>query len=292
MAMHTRRQKGSIVKWQKFAPLAVGGLFLCLISFYSMPAWHHYNGIDHVSPPTIAPEVSQGQQAALSSRKDLANSIPLITTATPTTAPTSGTTCSAEDRAYQDGIVKDTSIWRNKTLSYHYRGYGGPWIEDQFFTFWHNNSDGCPINGRFYLPIYHTLAYKTLSKEETPLIGDYLGTLDTSKKYFTILLTSKGMHILSYEPPADLDLMIFAAGGITTAAKTTNVPVPLLIKEQHMTNPRLPKTVTASFAGSLDTHPIRKQLVELYEDEFYLVNKEKDWQELMEQSLFCIAPRG
>jgi hypothetical protein len=298
--MHMKRQKSSGVKWQKLAPLAVGGFFSCLILLYTVPAWHHDTDIDAMFQPSKAPDIAQRWQAGLENRKVLKNAISLTTTApvtAPTTNPAYGTTCSAEDRAYQAAIIRDTAFWRNKDWIFYYGGYFGPWIEEQYFRFWHSNSDGCPINGRFYIPIYYNLAYRYLPKKMRPLIGDYLATLDTSKKYFTILLLSKGMHILKYDPPADLDLMIFAAGGITTAAKTTNVPVPLLIKEQHMTNPRLPKPVTASFAGTLETHPVRERLVELYVDEFEfyapeLENDIENWNQLMEQSIFCLAPRG
>lgn len=126
-----------------------------------------------------------------------------------------------------------------------------------------------------------------------------MATLDMSRKYFTILLLSKGMRSLKYDPPADLDLIIFAAGGITAANNTANVPLPLLIKEQHVSTPRLPKSVYASFAGTLETHPVRERLVELYGDleewEFYspqLDNEIENWVVLMEQSIFCLAPRG
>ncbi len=176
----------------------------------------------------------------------------------------------------------------------------GPWVEEQFFNYWRRTNDGCPINGRFYVPIYYNLAYRHLPEEDLTFIGDYLASLDTSKRYFTVLLLSKGMHILGFSPPADLDLMIFAAGGITTANKTTNVPLPLLIEEQHVSIPRVPISANLiSFAGTLETHPVRERLVELYgnlrEWEFHapqLDNTIENWQLLMEQSTFCLAPRG
>jgi hypothetical protein len=107
------------------------------------------------------------------------------------------------------------------------------------------------------------------------------------------------MHILGYSPPANLDLMIFAAGRITSANITTNVPLPLLIKEQHVSIPRLPKAHQVTFAGSFETHPVRDRLYELYgeleEWEFYapqLENEIENWELLMDQSIFYLAPRG
>ncbi|KAL4522466.1 hypothetical protein Ndes2526B_g03410 [Nannochloris sp. 'desiccata'] len=258
-----------------------------------MPAWHQ--DTDLTFKPSVGSEIPQRAQAGIASRKALHDAIPL-TSATPDPDPGA---CSAEDRAYQAAIVADTALWRNKNWGFYYGGFWGPWFEEQFFKFWKNYGDGCPVNGRFYIPIYYNLAYRYLPVEERQLIGDYMATLDMSKQYFTILLLSKGMRILKYDPPAELDLMIFAAGGITSANKTTNVPLPLLIKEQHVRTPRLPKSVFASFAGTLETHTVRERLVELYGDledwEFYapqLDNEIENWEVLMEQSVFCLAPRG
>jgi len=316
--MHSKRQKRS-VKWVRIAPIALGGLFSCFILLCTMPVWHQNTNLDDMFQPSILPETGGGglsggegggglrsgaskqAQAGVDSRKALIDTIPL-TNAAPSLLldlPPDPGACSAEDRAYQAAIVRDTALWRDKDWEYYYGGFWGPWMEEQFFEFWGENGDGCPINGRFYIPIYYNLLYRFLSAEESHLIGDYMATLDTSKKYFTILLLSRGMKILDYDPPADLDLMIFAAGGITAANKTTNVPVPLLIKEQHVSTPRLPKAYYASFAGILETHPVRERLVELYRNlegwEFYaweLDNMIENWDVLMEQSVFCLAPRG
>ena len=294
MMMKSKRQKSSI-KWPKISPLSVAGFLSCLILLYKMPAWQQDTDINAMFQPTLAPEDKSTQAAVVSNRKVLKNAVS-VTTA-PKTATASITTCSAEDRAYQAKIIKDTEKWRDEDWYFPYGGYWGLWLEEQFLEFWQRTQNGCPIGGRFYVPIYYYLAYRFLSKDELRLIGDYLATLDTDKKYFTILLLSKGMKILGYDPPADLDFLIFAAGGITKAEKTTNVPLPLLIKEQKMSEPPLPKVIFASFAGTFQTHPVRKKLYELYGDkwDFYapqLNNEIENWQNLMEQSIFCLAPRG
>lgn len=263
------------------APVGLGGLFSCLILLYTMLAQNS---------GAIFQSVQSCHNLQHMEEKISRNS-------TNSAFSLASGTCSPEDRAYQAQLVQDTKLWRNASeLDYIYAGYKGPWVEQQFFEFWQKTSNGCPINGRFYLPIHYTLARRAIPIQKMALIGKYLTALDTSRKYFTILQIANGLHHrkLSSKPDADLDLMIFAAGGITTAAKTTNVPLPLLIKEQHVSIPRLPKNgAYVYFNGRLETHPIRERLAELYENEWNLKQDyNENWVTKMETSVFCLAPRG
>ena len=206
--------------------------------------------------------------------------------------------CSEEERAAQAALVHSTERFRDPEWQFNYSGYSGPWIEDIFFDYWNRKSQiECPIGGRYYIPIFFNLCYRNGTEEEQKAIGDYLHSLDTSKTYFTVLLLSKGLSLLGFEPPENLDLLIFAAGGISDGGNITNVPIPLLIEEQALEEALPKKEIFASFAGSLITHPLRQELYNLYHRQYrfhslQLGNGVQNWVALMKQSVFCISPRG
>lgn len=209
--------------------------------------------------------------------------------------------CTADERAYQAAIVADTSRWRNASWSFYYGGYIGPWIEETFFAHYQSLADahgGCPMGGRFYVPIYYNHVYRSLKEPQRLEVGEYLATLDRRRRYFTVLLLSKGLTILGFEVSPGLDLMIFAGGGATAGDNVSNVPIPLLIREQRLDAlPPLPKEVGVSFAGSLETHPVRRELEGMFGHRWrfhsgHLDNQVQNWVALTQQSVFCLAPRG
>ena len=210
--------------------------------------------------------------------------------------------CSAEDRATQKAILEETELWRplpDDNWEFTYNGYPGPWIEETFFEHWMNaTKGGCPVGGRFFLPINFNLCHRFCSPEELQELEDYLlRVVDPTKKYFTVLLLDKGIGVLGIAVPKHLDLLIFASGGITKGGNISNVPIPLLKKELSPAKPPLPRDIFASFAGTLETHPLRTELANLYYDviEFHapqLGTDIKDWETLMQRSTFCMSPRG
>lgn len=210
--------------------------------------------------------------------------------------------CSAEDRAAQAAILEVTSLWRplpDDEWEFTYNGYPGPWIEETFYEHWINATNGgCPVGGRFFLPINFNLCHRFCSPEELQGLEDYLlRVVDPTKKYFTVLLLDKGIGVLGIAVPKHLDLLIFASGGITKGGNITNVPIPLLKQEMAPAKPPLPRDIFASFAGTLETHSLRTELANLYYDtiEFHapqLGTDISDWQTLMQRSVFCMSPRG
>jgi hypothetical protein len=111
-------------------------------------------------------------------------------------------------------------------------------------------------------------------------------------KYFTILLLDKGFFVLGITVPIYLDIVIFASGDFTKGDTFTNVPIPLLKEELVLEEPVLERTRFVTFAGSLGTHALRPELVELHKDKFEFLGLVENWKDILKESIFCLCPRG
>lgn len=159
-----------------------------------------------------------------------------------------------------------------------------PIFEEWFFD---NRIPSGPID-RNYLSVFWTSFYVNnnygndqAAKQE---LQDYLDNLDRNQKYFTILQYDDGI----LNDISRLDIKVFGSGG-----GRIDFPVPLIC-QPHPYTFDLRRDIFASFAGSM-THPIRKQLVQLYRHKYQIVQKTlkiQDYCKLMARSTFALAPRG
>lgn len=169
-----------------------------------------------------------------------------------------------------------------------YAGYCGPWIEEYFMEYFFTVKTHVD---RLYLPISWTNCHMKCSKDDLNKLRIYMSSLDTSKKYFTVLQIDWGLHhpSLNISLDNDLDLIIFSAGGISHGYKIKNIPIPLL-KENLSPTVGEEKIFKVSFVGSM-THPIRSELFDMY-GHVYNFTKTDNWKKIMQQSTFSLCPRG
>jgi len=165
-----------------------------------------------------------------------------------------------------------------------------------------------------YLPIFWTDYYinHNYGKDIYELY-DYLDTLDTSKKYFTIVQYDSGIFVKN----SNLNILVFgASGGINIYynchtdinyqnilfnifnGNKPDISIPLLTYPYLICN-NSNKDIYCSFVGSFKTHPIRVQLLELlsnpkFDNKFVFsetlpTNKYID---ILNRSKFTLCPRG
>ena len=239
--------------------------------------------------------------------------------------------CTAAERTIQATILRETARWRNRSWIFTDKIYKGPWLEENFFDYWLETAQECPVGGRYYLPIFWQVLTFDLKcyKAETPCTQDdfdtldrYMQTLDRSKRYFTIS-RHRGLTI---QWVRGLNIVTFVGGDLThvpesntmakveNRARVTNVVVPHL-KVEMVPRPGVNKKRFASFAGDYRTSPIRQMLFTMFHNrndvEFYVNNpqavvdgmedaevpisskdKQFDYALFMQESTFCFCPRG
>ena len=170
-----------------------------------------------------------------------------------------------------------------------YKGYCGPWIEEYYFDYFIKTN---PDTDRIYLPISWTNCHIYCTKEEKEALRTFVFNLDPNFKYFSVIQIARGLHhpALNIHIPDGIDMLLFSAGGYTTAKGTDNVPIPLLkapLKRKLETG----RKHIVSFVGSLSSHPLRHELHTKYSNMFYFASG-NDWETTMESSFFSLCPRG
>jgi len=185
-------------------------------------------------------------------------------------------------------------------------------MEEIFFNMFKKNHESIKTN-MIYLPVFWTSYYNTHNYATN--INDlykWLGSLDKTKKYFTIVQYASGIYVKKF----DLDIIVFSAGGGGLNIKGSacekqlhynglkrfifygnkgNFDIPLLCLPLFP-NLNIKKDIFCSFMGRYDTHPCRMKMRETLKNNtkfefFNSVNFEK-YKEIVNRSVFTLAPRG
>jgi len=175
----------------------------------------------------------------------------------------------------------------------------GRYMEEYFYEFFKNsilNSLLNRVSNRVYIPIFWTNlqnhpGFSSQKHKYQILLSDALSKMPKGTKYFTVVQHDDGPQLKMG------DVLIFGAC-------TGTIPLPLIYEDITNTllmQNKLDKKYIASFIGS-NTHPIRKKLYNIANEDFFLVsqswtsNVQKSASELfIEKTLeskFCLAPRG
>ena len=217
-----------------------------------------------------------------------------LTSATDTTRSGQSTYAApAEVIAYQAQLILATESLR--PAQHTYAGYSGPWLENQFFQSFINTWQvtRTPLR-RIYVPIAWTDCLHKGSLRED--VQDTLDGLNPIFDYFSVsqLDLAFGHPDLRLELPADLDFILYSAGGPPPGIAHRNsllrvIPVPLLKEELVPTG--LVKSIAVSSQSSL-THPLRREIYSAHWRNFLFLNPGDDWKVVLESSEFALAPRG
>lgn len=221
------------------------------------------------------------------------------------------------NKLYQQEIIVDTLLFRPKSEYPTYPPYHiGPYIEEYFFNYYINNNIETE---RIYIPIFWTNINNNTyyNNSERIYFSDFLKSLDPDKKYFTVCQHEDFRDDNNLEPNITSlknlpkDCIIFSGSGKISDKVKNLKSIKNIISIPHVVskieNPILNKErdIFCSFVGSMNTHPIRKELYEKYKDDedFYFggtelwdvsVNKEKEieFKDIAERSVFSLCPRG
>lgn len=168
--------------------------------------------------------------------------------------------------------------------------------EDNFpdFEYWlYKNLQGDEIaSDRLYLPVLFTAYYKRHSYgKDTAAIKSlqvFLNTLDTTKKYFTIVQFDDGI----LNDISRLDCKVFAMSGKPAFSE----PIPLVCNPHKFSFPDAKKDILCSFVGRV-TNPVRHNILGyLYDKEDYYVSDKphtlEQYCNILARSVFVLCPRG
>ncbi|MEO7048914.1 MAG: exostosin family protein [Ferruginibacter sp.] len=144
---------------------------------------------------------------------------------------------------------------------------------------------------RVYLPIFFTSFYKGQcnygnNKVAISVLQNFLNSLDSSKKYFTIVQFDNGiLNDISH-----LDIKVFSMAG---GRKDYGLP---LICQEHKIKFEEKRDIFASFVGRI-THPIREEMINLYSNkkDYFISTKNHslpDYCRILSRSVFSLSPRG
>ncbi len=142
---------------------------------------------------------------------------------------------------------------------------------------------------RQYLPIFWTSYYVNHNygndKKSIRELQSFIDSLDTSKKYFTIVQYDDGI----LNDLSKINCKVFGMGG-----GHWDYPLPLIC-QPHPYSFTTQRDIFCNFMGAL-THPIRKQLLPYVKKAGYLVNTFsipiQDYCMNLSRSVFTLAPRG
>lgn len=162
--------------------------------------------------------------------------------------------------------------------------------------FYENFKSADVTEERIYLPIFWTSYYVThrfgQDKKAMSFLQFFLNTLDTSKKYYTIVQYDDGI----LNDVSHLDLKIFGMGG-----GRIDYPLPLLCQPHNYEFNDLRRNKFASFVGK-KTHPIREELFKIdkekllkSENKYYILDAKHSlvhYCQIMATSIFSLCPRG
>lgn len=168
-------------------------------------------------------------------------------------------------------------------------------IEEYFYDYATSHFP-LPTSDYTYVPAFWTHYYiqHSFGRDPMPEHEEVMARIINSpKKYFTVVQYDDG--ILGNLPS---NLTVFSAGCAGKPGAKPFIPIPLLadgfpagqIREQHQ------REHLICFAGSLDTHPVRKKMAEYFKGKSGVVFAEKlpaeEYAELMQNSIFTLCPRG
>jgi hypothetical protein len=192
----------------------------------------------------------------------------------------------------QRDIVLRTQQWRDLP-SYQYAGYGGPWIEELYYSHWSQQQIRVAAHRRIYLPVAWFNCHEFCPRVQKHKLQTFLLTLNTTLKYYTVLQIARGLHhpYLNFTLPDELDLVIFASGGRTLGPKVTNVIIPHIKPIVNGGLETAKKRINLSFFGRLETHTIRREMYNLFKKRA-VFGTSKTWQQSIAMSNFSFAPRG
>lgn len=173
----------------------------------------------------------------------------------------------------------------------------GPTLEQHFYQYWLDHKDD--FNTRRFIPIFWTDFYMSPNPQWSEL-QEYLDSLNPSDGYFAV--SREARAIFQRCPPNTLQ---FTAGG----KRRRDVAIPLICSP--IPNTLIPessqKRFLASFVGSHNSHPCRRRLRELYQNDrdFYFCSQreskygpattQEELQEFIKistESEFMLCPRG
>lgn len=185
----------------------------------------------------------------------------------------------------QVGIVNVPSYFRPKAMFQY-----PPDNEIDFERWYFDNFRKENIRSRIYLPIMWTayLVKNNYGKSIRALkkLQEFINTLDTTKKYYTIVQYDDG-------PVVDLsgiDIKVYSMSG-----KPMDYPLPLISMPHHYEFD-IDRDIFASFVGR-KTHPIRSKMMEALNGkrEYYISSNQHslhDYCKILSRSVFGLCPRG
>jgi hypothetical protein len=181
-----------------------------------------------------------------------------------------------------------------KELQLHnhsYAGYGGPWIEDYFYSHWCCNEEellkDSRIN-RIYIPIFWTGYYSKYGHfKRFKKIQKFIDkSIEPDKKYFTIVQNSDGV-----KEKLPKNVLIFGGGG------KGDISIPLLKGDIKYTIKQ--KDIKCSFMGNLsgpsNKTSVRSKMFDILKNKkgFYFSNGDiKEFRDITSRSVFTLCPRG
>jgi hypothetical protein len=148
---------------------------------------------------------------------------------------------------------------------------------------------GCNTD-RELLPVHFTSYWVNHDygndKQARKELSDFLGTLDKSKKYFSVI---------QYDDGSMIDWRLFGLDVLEfNMSKTNGIMIPLICMP-HPYQFKGGKKLLASFIGGR-THPVRNELEKLKNREGWHISYDlhniEDYCKMMHESIFTLCPRG
>ena len=189
-------------------------------------------------------------------------------------------------------MIEVPQIFQGKTNK-EYPPYNKMVFEEYFMNYYRDNNIE---TDRIYLPImwtnfYISRKYGAFSMAD---LQDFIDKLDTTKKYFTVILYDDGI----LQNVDHLDIKIFGGGGggkNTKSIFNLGYPIPLLCSPSPCIDIHKNRDLLCSFVGTIkEMYPIRMKLAKMYSSIFSVINRTsyKTFIDIMERSVFSLCPRG
>ena len=132
-----------------------------------------------------------------------------------------------------------------------------------------------------FLPITWTEIQRFANQSLRNKLQNWLNNLP-KKRYFTIVQHDHGIEF----DLGHLDILVYASGKYNPEY----YPIPLIYKDETLKHER-EKDLILSFIGN-NTHPVRKQLEEIYYNVYLTSYDRSNFKDLINRSLFSLCPRG
>lgn len=158
--------------------------------------------------------------------------------------------------------------------------------------YFHHYEEIPGMTERLYLPIFWTGYYirANYGKDQLKLqhLQRYLNTLDTSKKYYTIVQYDDG--IKPFNDLSHLDIKVFSMSG-----EPMDCALPLICTK-HRYAYKGERDLFANFIGKI-THPIRQHVIDTVKGNLkYTINTAtlelEEYCKILSRSIFTLCPRG